>query len=152
MDIGPNSNKILHSIMSSSSSTSSNAQSINVNSVSLLVHSNRSSYTVYMAHVTYQCLQVITDSIRSHIDGGANGGLADADIHMHKYNKKCADITGVGQASITTLPLVACAGTVHTTQGPSLPILRRESSVRLSERNSDSRSKSPSTLFLELDD
>ena len=34
----------------------------------------------------------------------------------------------------------------------TIQTVRSESSVCLSERNSDSRSKTPSTLFLELDD
>ena len=52
MDIGPTSdNKTLNSIMSSSCSTASNTQSINVHSGDHLVHG--SSYTVNMVHVTY---------------------------------------------------------------------------------------------------
>ena len=33
-----------------------------------------------MAHVTYQCSQAISDSMRSLIDGGANGRLTSADV------------------------------------------------------------------------
>ena len=54
-EIAPTSdNKILISIMSSSCNTTSSMQSINVNSGDCLIHSNMSSYTVNMAHVTYQ--------------------------------------------------------------------------------------------------
>ena len=88
MDISPNSNnKILNSIMSSSCSTSSNMCSINVRSGDHAIHSNGSSYTVNMAHVTYQCVQAISDPIGSLIDRGANGGLAGADVHMLDYTK-----------------------------------------------------------------
>ena len=40
-----------------------------------------------MAHVIYQCLQVLSDPIGLFIDGGANGGLASADICVVEYIK-----------------------------------------------------------------
>ena len=111
-DIGPTSdNKILHSIMSSSSRTASNTQSINVDSGDCPVHSNGSSYTANMTHVTYCCSQAMSDSIGSLIDGGAHSGLAGADVHMLDYTEQYADSMGVGQASINTLPCVTCGGT-----------------------------------------
>ena len=76
-----------------------------------------SSYTVSMAHVTYQSSPAISDSIGSLIDRGTNGGLAGAGVHVLEYTERYSDITGVGQASINALPLVTCAGTVHMTQG-----------------------------------
>ena len=39
------------------------------------MHSNGSLYIANMAHVMYQCLQAISDSIGSLINAGANGGL-----------------------------------------------------------------------------
>ena len=107
--------------MSSSHSTASNTGSINRSDC--LVHPNGSLYTVNMAYVTYQCLQPISNSIGSLIDRGAKGGLAGADVCMLDYTEQCADITGVGQASINALPLVTCAGTVHMTYGPIVLIM-----------------------------
>ena len=72
---------------------------------------NGSSDTIIMAHVTYQCLQAILDSIGSLIDGGAIGGLAGADSCMLDYS---ADII---------LLLVTCTRTVHTTHGPIVLIM-----------------------------
>ena len=68
-------NKIIYSIMSSSCSAASNMQSTNAYSSDCPIHSNGSSYTVNMAHVTYWCSQAISDSIGSLNDGGANAGL-----------------------------------------------------------------------------
>ena len=126
MDIGPTSDsKILNSIMSSSCSTPSNMWSVNICSGDHIVHSNGSSYNVNMSHVTYWYLQAISDSIRSLIDGGANDGLASTDMHVLKYTEQCADITGVGEESINTLPLLTCSGTVHKTQGPVVLIMNQ---------------------------
>ena len=111
--------------MSSSHSTTSNPFSINVTSGDSLVRSNGNSYTVNMAHVTYWCSQAISDSIGSLIDGGANSGFAGADVCMLEYTKQYASIMGVGQASINALPLVTCAGTIHTTQGPIVLIMNQ---------------------------
>ena len=56
MEIAPTSNnKMLNSILHSPCSTTSNMQSININSSDCLIHSYGSSYTVNMAHGTYQC-------------------------------------------------------------------------------------------------
>ena len=40
-----------------------------------------------MAHVTYQCTQAAYDTVGSLIDGGVNGGLAGAHIHMLEYSE-----------------------------------------------------------------
>ena len=117
--------KILHLIMSSSHSTTSNPQSINVTSKDCLIHSNGSSYTVSMAHVTYWCLQTMSNSIGSLIDGGANGGFPGTDVHVLEYTEQYADIMGVGQPSINALPLVTCAGTIQTTQGSIVLIMNQ---------------------------
>ena len=42
---------------------------------------------VCTAHVTYKCLPAISDSIGSLIDGGANGGLAGADVCVLEYTE-----------------------------------------------------------------
>ena len=125
-DMGPPfNNKILNSIMSSLCSSTSNTWSINVNSSDCLIHSNGSYYTLNMAHITYWCSQAISDSIRSLIDGGANGRLPGTDVCMLKHTKQCADTTGVAQASINEHPLLTCAGMVHMTQGPIILIMHQ---------------------------
>ena len=87
MDKSPNSNNnILNSITSSSNSTSSNTCSIDVHSGNHVIHSNGSSYTVNLAHVTYWCSQAISDCIGSLIDS-INGGLAGTDVHMLNYTE-----------------------------------------------------------------
>ena len=113
----PESTTILISLLSTSCSTAGNSCYINVASGDGIIHSNGSSYTVNMAHVTYQCLQAISGSNQSIIDGGATGGLAGTGVHMLEYTEQYADIMGVGQASINTLSLVTCAGMIHMTQG-----------------------------------
>ena len=85
---------LLNSLMSSTCSTTSNSCSINVTSSDHLIHSNGSSYTANMAHVTDQCSQTISNSIGSLSDGGANSGLVSADFHVLEYTECCADITG----------------------------------------------------------
>ena len=44
---------------------------------------------------------------------------------MLEYTKQYQDIAGVGQVSLNALPLVTCAGTVHTTQGSIVPIMNQ---------------------------
>ena len=78
-----------------------------------------------MAHVTYQGSQAIYDSIRSLIDGRANGGLAGAETHMFEYTEQYADSMGVGLASIDALTSVTCAGTIHMSQGPIVLIMNQ---------------------------
>ena len=78
-----------------------------------------------MAPIPYQCLQVISDSIGSLIDGGSNGRLAGTDVCMLEYTNWCADIMGVDQASMNALRLVTCAGTIQTTQGPIVLIMNQ---------------------------
>ena len=70
----PESTTLLYSLLSSSCSTTSNSCSINIASGNCIVHSNGSSYTVNMVHVTYCCLQALSDPIGSLIDAAANGG------------------------------------------------------------------------------
>ena len=67
----------------------------------------------------------ILRSIGSHIDRGANAGLAVANIPVLKYTKQCADIMGVGKALLNKLPFVTCARTVHMTQGPIVLIMHQ---------------------------
>ena len=54
------------------------------------------------------------------MDGGANSGLASADVHVLAY----ADIMGVGQSSINTFQLVTCTS-VHMAQGPIALIMNK---------------------------
>ena len=40
-----------------------------------------------MAHVTYHCLQALSNPIGSLIDGGVNSGLAGTDVHVFEYTE-----------------------------------------------------------------
>ena len=119
----PESTTLIYSLLSSSCSTASNSCSINVTRSDHIIHSNGSLYTVNMAHVTYWCLQALSNHSGSLIDAGANGGLAGTDVHMLEYTEQYTDIMGVGQVSLNSLPLVTCAG--NMTQGPIVLIMNQ---------------------------
>ena len=90
-----------------------------------VIHSNSSLYTVNLVHVIHQCSHAIFDSIVSHIDGGAIGGLAGTDVCLLDYTKQCSVIMGIGQESLDALSLVPSARTVHMIQCPIVLIMHQ---------------------------
>ena len=52
------------------------------------------------------------------IDGGANGGMSGTDVRFMYSTFGQADITGVGENTITNLPIGTVASLIETTSGP----------------------------------
>ena len=59
------------------------------------------------------------------VDGGANGGLAGSDVRVLATGFGKADVTGIGENTISNLDLCTVAGVVDTTSGPVVGIFHQ---------------------------
>jgi hypothetical protein len=64
--------------------------------------------------------------LSSLLDGGANGGMTRSDVCVISSSDfHRAHVTGIGDATITDLPLITAAGFVHTHRGPAIVFLHQ---------------------------
>ena len=67
----------------------------------------------------------VTTSSGSLIDGGANGGLAGADVRLISTGSTLADVTGINNTNISDVPIGTVAGLVETTDGPAVAVMHQ---------------------------
>ena len=72
--------------------------------------SNRASRQVNMANETYTVAHAQFGDRASLIDSGANGGVAGDDVLVLEYTSDVANVTGVGGANLSDLPICTVAG------------------------------------------
>ena len=77
--------------------------------------------------VQYDLSQHHTSPVTSSlVDGGANGGMTGADVRILSTSDfHRANVSGIGDATISDLPLVTAAGVVDTHRGPAIAILHQ---------------------------
>ncbi len=64
--------------------------------------------------------------LSSLIDGGANGGMTGSDVRVISSSDfHRAHVTGIGDSTITDLPLVTAAAFVHTHRGPAVVFMHQ---------------------------
>jgi hypothetical protein len=56
------------------------------------------------------------------IDGGANGGLSGSDVRVISKTLSSADVTGIGEKSLSNLSLCTVGAVIQTNQGPIIGI------------------------------
>ena len=63
--------------------------------------------------------------ISSLIDRGANGGLAGQDVRLIEKTLRCADVSGINNHTLKSLPIATVAGVVQTHIGPVCLIMHQ---------------------------
>jgi hypothetical protein len=85
--------------------------------VTLKLSATKMSYCTSVASVT--------KSGGSLIDGGANGGLAGADVRLISTGNMLADVTGINNSIISDVPIGTVAGVIDTTDGPAIAVMHQ---------------------------
>ncbi len=61
------------------------------------------------------------------MDGGANGGMTGSDVRIISSSDfHRAHVTGIGDSTITDLPLITAAGFVQTHRGPAIVFMHHQ--------------------------
>jgi len=75
--------------------------------------------------ITYSVLQVSTRKHLALVDRGANGGIAGDDVRIITKANRCVDVQGIDNHQVTNIPIVTCAGVIHTQRGPAIAIMNQ---------------------------
>jgi hypothetical protein len=83
-------------------------------------------YNVSRAHMQYTLSNHDTTHTQgSLIDGGANSGLSGSDVRVMEETLFEANVSGIGDTSLTNLRLATITGVIETTLGPILGIFHQ---------------------------
>jgi Reverse transcriptase (RNA-dependent DNA polymerase) len=127
----------IRSVLSSNSSKSlswktpvASAASSDSSPPTQIMHLGR-TYTLNTFSVSYKVSQHvhIPPPTGSLVDGGANGGLSGSDVRVLMSSLHTADVTGIGDATMTSLPLCTVAGLITTHKGPIIGIFHQYAHV-----------------------
>ena len=88
-------------------------------------------YTIKSTKMSYRTNAACTNAAsvaKSHgslIDGGANGGLAGADVRLVSTGSTKADVMGINDTTIADVPIGTVAGLIQTTEGPAIAVMHQ---------------------------
>ena len=87
-------------------------------------------FTIKATKMTYRTNAAsVVKSTGSLIDGGANGGLAGADVQLVSTTTSKADVMGINDTTIVDVPIGTVAGLIQTTDGPAIAVMHQYVSV-----------------------
>jgi hypothetical protein len=81
-----------------------------------------------MHHVSYRVANNVTTNspkVASLVDRGANGGLAGSDVRLIETTSRFADVSGIDNHTLGSLPIATVAGVAQTHFGPVCLILHQ---------------------------
>ena len=90
---------------------------VDVKGVKFSINTTKMSYRTNAASVA--------KSSGSLIDGGANGGLAGADVRLVSTGSSKADVMGINDTTIADVPIGTVAGLIQTTEGPAIAVMHQ---------------------------
>ena len=93
------------------------ATDVDVKGVRFKLSATKMSYRTNAASVARSC--------GSLIDGGANGGLAGADVRLISSGNAKADVTGINDTVIADVPIGTVAGLIQTNEGPAIAVMHQ---------------------------
>ena len=86
---------------------------------------SRVSFQQNTCHCTYSINKHQTKLTGALVDGGANGGLSGSDVRVLSETLNFADVTGIGEKSLTNLPLCTVGAVIPTHKGPIIGIFNQ---------------------------
>ena len=115
----PSSNVAPSSNSSSASPSTNGIRNVLSNSTS------RVSFQQNTCQCTYSINKHQTKASGALVDGGANGGLSGSDVRVLSETLNFADVTGIGEKSLTNLPLCTVGAVIPTHKGPIIGIFNQ---------------------------
>ena len=86
---------------------------------------SRVSFQQNTCKCTYSIHQHQTKTSGALVDGGANGGLSGSDVRVLSETLNFADVTGIGEKSLSNLPLCTVGAIIQTHKGPIIGIFNQ---------------------------
>jgi hypothetical protein len=114
-----------NSYVAPSSSSSPAGQSSNGIRNVLSNNTSRVSFQQNTCQCTYSINQHQAKPSGALVDGGANGGLSGSDVRVLSETLNFADVTGIGEKSLTNLPLCTVGAVIQTHTGPIIGIFNQ---------------------------
>ena len=82
-------------------------------------------YVANHTNIRYNVTKARSSSPGVLVDRGANGGIAGDDVRIIARTGKTVDVEGLAKHQVTNIPIVTCAGVVHTQRGMAIAYMHQ---------------------------